>query len=312
MNKTSDQTVFVCDLGFSALKWKYGESKGRIVSAFTRQDRAIILGEDALLGTGSSYIKTPEELVRFYPPFVEQAASDAGIPAEADLVLAVGLPYGFWLNESAKDSSQEVSAIAQLKQTLSRGPFQIVFVFPQGLGGIISHLNGTNGNSGNVLGIDIGFNTVISTLYSRKSGRIIYGETYYKRGVHQMAVKLLLPKIANYIPGRSLTPVEISYLMEKGYIQYGLDQIDLKPEIEQASRVYMEDTLADIVGDLRAHLGGAGDFTEVVFFGGGARLFKGISSHKVQVTIIPDPEYANAGGFEQLALNRLAKGEKQP
>ena len=310
MDKISEQAVFVCDLGFSALKWKYGESKGRIVSAYTRQDRGIVLGEDALLGAGSSYIKTPDELVRFYPPFVEQAARDARLSADSELALVVGLPYGFWLNESAKDASQEVSAIEQLKQTLLRGPFWNVFVFPQGLGGVIGHLNNHGGNSGNVLGIDIGFNTVISTLYSRKSERIIYGETYYKRGVHQMAVKLLLPKIAHYIPGRSLTPVEISYLMEKGYIQYGLDQIDLKPEIEQVSRVYMEDTLADIIGDLRAHLGGAADFSEVVFFGGGARLFKGISSHKVEITILADPEYANAIGFEKLALNRLAKGEQ--
>ena len=308
MNRISEQAVFVCDLGFSALKWKHGDSTGRIVSAFMRQDKGIVFGEDALLGAGSSYIKTPDELVRFYPAFVDQASKHARLSADAELALAVGLPYGFWLHESAKDASREVSAIEQLKQALRRGPFRHVFVFPQGLGGIIAHLSVHEGTSSNVLGIDIGFNTVISTLYSRKSRKIIYGETYYKRGVHQMAVKLLLPKIAHCVPGRSLTPVEVSYMMEKGYIQYGLERTDLKQEIELASSIYMKDVLADIVGDLRAHLGGAADFTDVLFFGGGARQFKGISSHKVDITILPNPEFANAAGFELLALDLLAKG----
>jgi len=62
--------VFVCDLGFSALKWVYGEKKGRIISAYRRtHDGQILVGDDALLTAGSSYLKTVEDLVHFYPTF---------------------------------------------------------------------------------------------------------------------------------------------------------------------------------------------------------------------------------------------------
>ena len=45
--------------------------------------------------------------------------------------------------------------------------------------------------SGNVLGIDIGFNTIIFTLFSPQRKQIIHGKTLNKRGVHD-------PQIMNY------------------------------------------------------------------------------------------------------------------
>ena len=54
--------IFVCDLGFSSAKWLYVEKKGRITSAFRRQGESLILGDDALVLSAASYLKTIEEL----------------------------------------------------------------------------------------------------------------------------------------------------------------------------------------------------------------------------------------------------------
>ena len=44
--------VFVCDLGFSSAKWMFGNKRGRIPSAFKRQNGEVILGEEALVRVG--------------------------------------------------------------------------------------------------------------------------------------------------------------------------------------------------------------------------------------------------------------------
>ena len=49
--------VFVCDLGFSSAKWMYEERQGRIISAFRYDGDNLLVGEEALLSSGSSYLK---------------------------------------------------------------------------------------------------------------------------------------------------------------------------------------------------------------------------------------------------------------
>ena len=293
--------------GFSTLKWKFGSKKGRIVSAYSRGSNSqLILGETALIKSGSSCLKTPPQLIEFYPAFVEEAIKEAGVTSP--VALAVGLPYQYYLEEKAKDDA--ISAIKQLQQILKKDLVTEVFVFPQGLGGIVSFLDNSEDTDGNILAIDIGFNTIISLLYSGKVQDIVYGETYYKRGIQQMATQLVLPHIKPHIPGRSLTPVELNYIMERGYIQFGMEQIDFMPEIREAGKSYAEDTLADIVSDLRAHLGGAAVFKDVIFFGGGTRLIPEMTSERVRITNLQEPEFANAAGFESLALYRLRKNNE--
>ena len=77
----------------------------------------------------------------------------------------------------------------------------------------------------------------------------------------------------------------------------GFDRIDITPEIEETARAYVNDLLALVTGDLKAH-GGIVAFDTVLFFGGGARLLTGkIESSRVKVVVMEEPEFANAMGF---------------
>ena len=292
--------VLVCDLGFSSAKWIYGERKGRIISAFSYNGENLLVGEDSLMSSGSSYLKTMEELVRYYPVFVEQCLKQAG--CDGDILLAVGLPYSYW-----QEQHKPGGAVPVLAKSLTGGAIKEVAVFPQGLGGLRDYLDGLPERpTGNVLGIDIGFNTIIFTLFSPHKKQIIHGKTLNKRGVHQMATSFLLPRIKDLAPSGTFTPVEIAFLIEKGYLQYGFERHDVTREIQEAGVAYIEHIIRDIQGELQAHVGMHADFDRVLLFGGGAAFLKnGLPARNIEVIVLPEPEFANARGFQTLAF---AKG----
>ena len=291
--------VLVCDLGFSSAKWIYGDRKGRILSAFCYHGDQLLIGEESLMSSGSSYLKTMEELVRYYPVFVERCRKIA--VTEDDLLLAVGLPYSFW-----QEQHKPGGAVPSLAKALTGGVIRDVAIYPQGLGGLRDYLDGLPERpTGNVLGIDIGFNTVIFTLFSPQRKQIIHGKTLNKRGVYQMATSHLLPRIKDLAPSGTFTPVEIAFLIEKGYLQYGFERFDVTREIQEAGLAYIEHVIRDIQGELQAHVGMHADFDRVLFFGGGASFLKnGLPAKNIEVVILPEPEFANARGFKSLAFGR--------
>lgn len=303
--------MLIVDLGFSSAKWMCNDKQGMVKSCYRRVkgddgylfngDRHLV-GEKALLQTGSHYLRTVEELIEFYPLFIGVSAEKAGCKARED-ALVVGLPYDFHKAEALKQKRGAPNAITTLQGSLStikvngsEYTFQNVLVYPQGLGGVKDYLL-NNKAEGNLLAIDIGFNTVISTLYSCEEGEILSGRTYYKKGIHDMAVNSLLPEIEKHIGGKTLTPLEVNHVIQSGTIQVGFDLIDIKPEIEAAAGAYVNDLLSLVIGDLKAH-GGVVTFDTVLLFGGGARLLQGkVEAKKVSVVVLPEPEYANARGF---------------
>jgi len=302
--------MFVVDLGFSGAKWLYGDKKGVIRSCYrkTKSDDGIffrgdryLVGSKALIETGSHYLRTVEELVMMYPLFVAVCADRAEI--EQDDHLVIGLPYDYWKEENGKLKRGEDNQIETLHGILSEinanyktYRFGNVFIFPQGLGGIKAYLS-RNKVSGNILAIDIGFNTVIYTLYSTEEGEIIAGNTFYKKGLHDLAVNRLLPDIRKHIQGKTLTPIEIDHVMRTGYIQYGFDRIDITPEIKNAMGDYLMDLFELVIGDLKAH-GGVITFETILLFGGGTRLIKSkVAAEKVEIVTLEEPEFANCEGF---------------
>lgn len=301
--------MLVVDLGFSSAKWLGNNKKGMIKSCYRRHEEGYLfrgdrylIGERALLATGSRYLRTVEELIEFYPLFVSVAAERAGIQSDKDLV--VGLPYDYWKKEVIKRKRGATNIIDTLKESLSLielngifSKFENVTVYPQGLGGIKWYLK-NHKPSGNILALDIGFNTVISTLYSCSEGEILAGTTYYRKGLHDMATNLLMPEITRYLQGRTLTPIEVDYIMHTGHIQVGFDLVDVRSEIQQAVETYVSELLSLVIGDLKAS-GGIITFDTLLLFGGGARHLQGkVEAKKVQVVVLDEPEFANTFGFE--------------
>jgi len=296
MQHTDNGNVLVVDLGFSSAKYMHGDTKGRVPSAFRSQAGGYIFGEEALVKAGSSYLKTPEELIRYYPEFVSICMKRVGIQNE-DVRLAVGLPYLFWLMENRAGG-----AVEHLSQSLAKGNIKSVAVLPQGLGGVRAYLESVKGKAdGNILAVDIGFNTVIFTLFSVAEGRIIYGNTFNKRGIHQMANDHVLPRIAHLAPARTFTPLEISVLVERGQLQYGFETFDIRGEVHQAAQEYVKAVLDDIYGEIQAESGTYATEPNLLLFGGGAALLSGSLPGDAPFTILSEPEYANARGFNLLA-----------
>jgi len=293
--------ILVVDLGFSAAKYKFGGLIGRTASALRRFGDDMIVGDRALDKSGSNYLKTPAELVKFYPEFVSHVVELVGVTEKVEL--SVGLPYAFWKSEKEKTGT-EISAIDQLKKGLVGENISKVHVFPQGRGGIVSYLtDSAEVPEGNLLAIDIGFNTIIATLWSTDLQKTLWDATYYKKGIHQMATQYLFPKISHHLSGQSPTPVEISQCLEKRCLGSGFSKIDIGPDIDSCANLYATDTLSDIVADLQAHVGIAASFSEVLFFGGGTHYLPELNSDTVKMTKLPEPEFANARGFEVLAQN---------
>ena len=293
---TAALVPFVVDLGFSTAKVLYGGRQFRIPSAFRAgMGGAYIYGEDALVKTGSSYLKTPQELIRHYPAFVKLAMERAGAASE-EVSLAVGLPYLFWLNENHPGG-----AVEALTNALAADGYGNVLVLPQGLGGIKSFIHESKGTNGNVLAIDIGFNTVIFTLFDPTRGQMIYGNTYNKRGIHQMANEYVLPRISHLAPARTFTPLEISILIERGTLDYSFEQFDIRGEISQAINDYVTPILDDIYGEVQAELGTHANARHVIMFGGGGALLANSMPANAPFQVLREPEYANARGFSLVA-----------
>lgn len=305
--------MLIVDLGFSSAKWLYNDKQGIVKSCYRKikgeegysyQGEQFLVGEKALLQTGSHYLRTVEELIEFYPLFAGVAAEKSGCKRQEDIIV-VGLPYDFYKAEALKQKKGAQSVITTLQTSLkaikvngAEFSCKEVLVYPQGLGGVKDYLATTKEKAeGNILAIDIGFNTVISTLYSCEEGEILTGKTYYKKGIHDLATNLLLPTIGKHIGGKSLTPLEVNHLIQTKTIQVGFDLIDINPEIDAAANTYVTDLLHLVIGDLKAH-GGVVNFQTVLLFGGGARLLQGkIQASKVKVIVLPEPEFANARGF---------------
>jgi len=177
-----------------------------------------------------------------------------------------------------------------------------VLVLPQGLGGIRAYIDSVHSKvSGNILAIDIGFNTVIFTVFSMEEGKILYGNTFNKRGIHQMAKNYVLPRIKHMAPARTFTPVEISVIMERGTLQYGTDIYDIQGEVYSAAQEYVKPILKDIYGEVRAELGAQAVTPNLLFFGGGAAILSASIPDDMPFIIPEEPEYANARGFAILA-----------
>jgi hypothetical protein len=292
----NDVKCFVCDLGFSSAKWISGGKKGRVLSVYQNRGGGEdpLIGEDALDNPGGvAYLRTPQHLVKHYRFFLEKCLDEAGV--KGAVKVGVGLPVQFY----EEQSKIKGGAIDALKTSLISERVKDVTVLPQGIGGIRSYMI-TDGKekTGLVLGIDLGFNTLIYTLFDPKRSKVVFTDTLYKRGISQLASNYLMPKIADFTTGLSMTPVELSRLMEQGYITNGTDKIDLLPEIKSAAGEYMEAILAEIMEDVRANISITRPLETIIFFGGGSNHLKGkIGSDKIEVKILPEPEYANARGF---------------
>lgn len=298
--------VFVCELGFSSMKWlnDANKDKGRIISAYKRHGEEMTVGEDALNTPNPSYLRTVDDLVMVYPFMCEESLKEAGIPAskKGNIHMVIGLPYSNWEKEVKQPGRGRVGI---LEKTLMADGYAKVSVFPQGIGGIRSWIEGKDEVKGNILGIDVGFNTVIFTLYNPSKKKILYGNTFSKRGIHQMVMDHLAPRIEQLFPSRCPIPISMCYMLENGRVQYGDNNEDIRPDIEIAAREYANILISEIKSELEGNVGEAVTFDTMLFFGGGAYFIKEYvpKGKNIAVEVLKSPEFANSIGMASAARN---------
>lgn len=286
--------ILVVELGFNSAKYICGAKKGRVPSAFRCKPGGYIYGEDAMVRTGFSYLKTPAELFRHYPQFIKLCRKLAGAQ-DRNVKLAIGLPARY-INESKPGGD-----VYSLKRSLLAEGFDVVHVLPQAFGGIISFLTEKKKSKGNTIVVDIGFNTVIFTFFSEDGGEILYANTLTKRGISQLGKELVLPLIAHLSPFGTFTPLETSILMERGEVQYHFETIDIRSEVQQASEEYVKALFDEILGEIKMAVAPLPVSINFALLGGGAALLSRSLPSNMPFTILSEPEYANARGIGALA-----------
>ncbi len=301
--KTGKLNIFVCDLGFSAAKWKFGDKEGRFFSAIATDKRGHkVYGDEAMFSPTPSYLLSCEDLIDRYGEMCLAAVDQSGcdLPAE-ELHIVVGVPLEYYEAEQERKNGGNLGLLR--KNLLDEG-FGEATVLPQGLGGVYLWCSQNPNHKGNILGLDIGFSTIIMSLYSPQFKKIIYSATKYSHGVRRLGQEYLSPKIASLTPSRTLTPPALCMIMEKGVINYGMNKYDVTTQLEEAVGEYVEQTLREVASELRSNVGEAMDFDSILFFGGGARHINGridSGESSKNFVVMNEPELANARGFMMIA-----------
>ena len=110
--KEKDLKVFVCDLGFSAVKWAFDDQVGRFFSATALIKGQRVYGEEAMFSPTPSYLLTCENLVDRYPEMCRQAVREADCPEPLENIhMVVGLPLEFFETQQDRPSGGEIGVI---------------------------------------------------------------------------------------------------------------------------------------------------------------------------------------------------------
>lgn len=304
VEKTSQEEpliVLINDLGFSSMKWyaPHLNSMGKFLSAYKQTGDKLKIGEAAMIDPNASYLRGLDDLLYAYPFMCKESIRAAKLNdiAHEKLHMVLGMPYEYWVDETEKPGQGKIGLLTNTMYEV--GGYGKVTIFPQGLGGILAWTKSTGKTSGNILGVDIGFNTLIVTLYNPSIQDIIYGKMWTKKGIQQMAMDHLAPKIKHLFSSRTPTPISLCQMMELGHVPYGGEIYEIGPEMGQAAEEYSDLILREIKSELQANVGEGVTFDTMLFFGGGANFLgnKIPSGKNVKAIVPPNPEFMNAIGF---------------
>lgn len=90
-----------------------------------------------------------------------------------------------------------------------------------------------------------------------------------------------------------------------------INAIDVSYEVEESVKEYTEDLIDFIVNDIKGNFGVV-TFEHLVLYGGGANWLRNkITSKKINIVVLEEPEFANAYGFEIKAREALAQEQEE-
>ena len=220
---------------------------------------------------------------------------------EGDITIALGVPLAFYHDQkdAIKQSFQGLSFNVSVDEGAEkRITFKEVYVFPQGIGALLS---GSPIPKRGLIGvIDIGYHTTDYLLIEASDAGVQPLSSYMsstQQGMH--TAQTLFADAFRQETGRPITLNEARSMWDKDAIAFAgnkIDLITLKQEAKQETgRVIAENILAAWSDKI--------DFLDGLFLAGGAaiELLPVLKNYLTNPVLLDDSQFANANGFYQMA-----------
>lgn len=271
--------ILSVDFGFGNVKAVTDGSRVIFRSIFAHSGNGEVFVSDPMRDSRVFSPQTVEDLAELYPVVVREAMRRVMV-REVQTV-ACGLPLQSWV--AARELRHVIA-----ERIRSGVGVEDVRVYPQTAS--CAWLC-----EGDVLVIDIGFNTVISCLM--RGREIFHSRTYYRHGAVVLAerVNSHIERILS-LTGRTLSPGELDAVVMTGRFQSGLDVHDLSGFVHDARKRYIYETIHMVIKDIKVDLSGAVSFSNLLVVGGLAGDVK-LHSERVNIMVPVDAIFANANAF---------------
>jgi plasmid segregation protein ParM len=263
---------------------------------YTISEKTLVVGHDALKSSVTQdYNLEVADLIDNVPYLVAAAAALAGVDLAMVDILALGLPIGDFVKNKARllkiMGAYNVNGITYSPR---------IIIVPQAVGVLQAYLRETAVKADDEEGVvlDCGGNTLHVLSYCGAEARREGSKQYLEKGVAVAAktVSVLIKKKT----GLELLLPEVMEIMRHGSLTLRGDRIDLSNEISKILVDHFSELVREIQTDFRKIFDRK---DKLVLAGGGASLLKEHLPEIWQpmITIVADPEFANARGYFYIA-----------
>lgn len=220
-----------------------------------------VVGERALSHKrGCYYIRTVDELVRYYPLFVREVERRLGKTFDR---VVVSLPLDVYVSERTKMDLGKTNLITTLERSFEG---KIAGVGPQGIAGLQALLEKGEVEPKSTLLIDGGFNTVNTAVLDDDLNVLTYKTFTDEIGIRNLIEDFFVEElIKSGFSGISTNLVVLKEIFLSGKIDTGLEVVDITPEKERALQRFLQRFFRKITGEIKR----AGtDYDQIVILGG--------------------------------------------
>lgn len=220
---------------------------------------------------------------------------------EGDITIALGVPLAFYHDqkETIKQSFQGLSFYVSVDEgPEKRITFKEVYVFPQGIGALLS---GSPIPKKGLIGlVDIGYHTTDYLLVEAGDAGVQPLSSYMssiQQGMH--TAQTLFADGFRQKTGRPITLNEARTMWAKDEISFAGEKLDLLKLKDEAN----QETGRAIAENILAAWSDKIDFLDGLFLAGGAaiELMPVLQNYLSKPVLLDDSQFANASGFYQMA-----------
>ena len=220
-----------------------------------------IVGERALSHKrGCYYIRTVDELVKYYPLFIREVERRAGKTFNR---VVVSLPLDVYVSERAKMDLGKTNLISTLERSFEG---KVAGVGPQGIAGLQTLLEQGKVKPKSTLLIDGGFNTVNTAVLDDELNVLTYKTFTDEIGIRNLIEDFFVEELVKSgFSGISTNLVVLKEIFLSGRLDTGFNVVDITPEKERALERFLQRFFRKITGEIKRS---GTDYDQIVILGG--------------------------------------------